>query len=310
MSAFPSVGPSGEFNPSPIPDPSGKGPPLPHPSYAPLPSGMPAASNVPGSYTLVSGSPTAPVNNRLLLSPSNVPSSASATEVPTFSSKGSRTPSTSPSPFESASVTHTGSPSVDPFSASVTASLGPLSGSPPPPPFHPSVPGSFSASPAPKSSLAIGAPGLSPEDIYAIAGTGTVGCVAVLTYLVWRHKTRQSSPIAGQLGNVAAAAAALEMVPMRVNPLSRLGRLNNSPLSKSSAVIVTIPGNKSRNNKKTNNHGGASKKRTQRQRGGSIQKKLFALARELTLEIMANGGVIDTQYVILKIASRIEEEGL
>jgi hypothetical protein len=25
---------------------------------------------------------------------------------------------------------------------------------------------------------------------------------------------------------------------------------------------------------------------------------------------MANGGVIDTQYVILKIASRIEEEGL
>jgi len=100
------------------------------------------------------------------------------------------------------------------------------------------------------------------------------------------------------------AAAALEMapIPMVDNPL----RLSNTP-----AVRVTIPGNNnSRKNNKNKNHSGGSKKRTQRQRGGSIQKKLFALARELTLEIMANGGVIDTQEVISKIVRRIKKEGL
>jgi hypothetical protein len=228
------------------------------------------------------------------LSPSNVPSSASATKVPTFSSKGSSTTSTSPSPFESASVTYSGSPPVDPFSASVTASLGPLSGSTYTPSSYPSAPGSLSATPAPNSSLAIGAPGLSPEEIYAIAGTGTFGCVAVLTYLVWRRITRQSSPIRG-LGDVASAAA-IEMI--------------ENPLSRSKEVTVTIPGNNSRKNNKNKNHRGGSKKRTQRQRGGSIQKKLFALARELTLEIMANGGVIDTQEVISKITRRIKKNGL
>ena len=291
MSAFPSVGPSGEFNPSPIPDPSGKGPPLPHPSYAPLPSGMPAASNVPGSYTLVSGSPTAPVNNRLLLSPSNVPGPPSA--APTESAEGSSTASASgyPSPLPSYPPPPPGSSSLVTYSASPPLRpLFPESESP-----YPSLPPTAS----PSAELAAGA-GLSPAEIAAVSGGGILICVFVVLLIIWRSLKQGSLPTGRQIRAVVAGAAGEAIVEM-TNPMGARA------LSVSPAVTIRPrnSGKKNSNNKGNNTRKGGGKQKTRKQRGGSIQADLFALARQFTEMIMANGGIMNIRELVRQMVPKV-----
>ena len=307
---------------SPIPDPSGKGPPS---SYAPLPSGMPPPSYVPGSGTLVLPSATNGPHDVIVTQlprASGTPGlPPSATAERTFSSKGSSTASASgyPSPLPSYSppgssslVTYSGSPSVgssvtfppsgsttvspDPFSSS--ASLGPLF---PESSHYPSLLPTAS----PSAELAAGA-GLSPAEIAAVSGGGILICVFVLLLIIYRCLKQGSLPTGRQMGNIVADAAArvvtVEMPRMITNPMGPSG------ISASSAVTIVPRPTNSRNNsgKKGNNtRKGGGKQKTRKQRGGTIQADLFALAHQFTEMIMVNGGIMNIPELIRQMVPKV-----
>lgn len=286
MSYKPSIAPSGEIVPTPIPDPSGKGP-LPSllpSSYAPLPSGMPPPSYVPGSGTLVLPTATA----------TNGPHNIIVTQLPRASrTPGLLPPSASgyPSPLPSYPPPPPGSSSVGP---SVTFSpFGPATVSPDPfsssASLHPLFPGSspFPSLPptaSPSAELAAGA-GLSPAEIGAVSGGGILICVFVLLLIIWKCLKQGSLPTRRQIRDVVAGAAGEAVIEM-VNPMGARA------LSVSPAVTIR-PSNSNKNGPKK-----GGKQKTRKQRGGAIQAKLFDLARQFTEMIMANGGIMNIPELV------------